>query len=209
MEYNEKQLHIMDSAEKLFSEKGFNGTSVRDIAEDADVNLAMISYYFGSKEKLLEAVFDFRGQTLRNQLEAMLHNKILTPLEKFYELIDFYIDRLKKHQCFHRIMAREQVVHTSGLVSDLILKMKRTNLDLVKQLVQEGQRKKHFKKNIDVILLMSSLIGTINHVLTTKHYYKELTDQQSMSDEQFEEYLKKKVGAYLKSLYKAILTHEE
>ena len=44
MEYSEKQWQIMESAEQLFAEQGFNGTSVRDIAEKANVNLAMISY---------------------------------------------------------------------------------------------------------------------------------------------------------------------
>ena len=43
MEYNEKQIQIMEAAEELFAEQGFAGTSVRDIAEKAGVNLAMIS----------------------------------------------------------------------------------------------------------------------------------------------------------------------
>ena len=61
MDYSEKQVQIMEIAETLFAEKGFNGTSVRDIAEKAHVNLAMVSYYFGSKDKLLEALFSYRG----------------------------------------------------------------------------------------------------------------------------------------------------
>ncbi|WP_431212540.1 TetR family transcriptional regulator [Puia sp. P3] len=56
---SDKREHILTSAEKLFAEKGFDGTSVRDIAQLAGVNLAMISYYFGSKEKLLEALIEF------------------------------------------------------------------------------------------------------------------------------------------------------
>ncbi len=51
MEYNEKQLQILEVAEKLFAANGFDGTSIRDIASEAEVNIAMISYYFGSKEK--------------------------------------------------------------------------------------------------------------------------------------------------------------
>ena len=47
---SEKQLHILLVAEELFALHGFDGTSVRDIAEKAGVNLAMISYYFQSKE---------------------------------------------------------------------------------------------------------------------------------------------------------------
>ena len=49
----------MEAAETLFAAKGFNGTSVLDISETAGVNLAMISYYFGSKKKLFEAMFVF------------------------------------------------------------------------------------------------------------------------------------------------------
>ena len=56
----DKREHILTVAEELFGEKGFDGTSVRDIAQRAGVNLAMISYYFGSKEKLLESLIEFR-----------------------------------------------------------------------------------------------------------------------------------------------------
>src|SRR5512132_693882 len=114
MEYNEKQIQIMEAAEKLFAEQGFSGTSVRDIAEAADVNLAMISYYFGSKEKLMEAMFIHRGQYLRIQLENILHNNTLTSLQKVERLIDDYIERIFKKQCFHKIMVREQMTDNPG-----------------------------------------------------------------------------------------------
>ena len=59
MDFNDKQLKIMEAAEELFAEKGFSGTSVRDIADAADVNVAMISYYFGSKEKMVNKLQRF------------------------------------------------------------------------------------------------------------------------------------------------------
>jgi len=58
IEKTDKRAHILTVAEQLFAEQGFDGTSVRDIAQGANVNLAMISYYFGSKEKLLEALIE-------------------------------------------------------------------------------------------------------------------------------------------------------
>jgi AcrR family transcriptional regulator len=209
VEYNEKQVKILDAAEKLFSDNGFNGTSVRDIAEAADVNLAMISYYFGSKDKLLEAIFLYRGENTRQVLAEMVQNKELSPLEKFNNLIDYYINKFQNQQCFHRIMAREQIIHTSGPVAAAIMSLKRVNQELVKQLVQEGQRKKQFKKDVDVSLMMNTLFGTVNHLYTTKHYYKELNNLQALSEEQFEKQLRKKLGVYLKSLFKAILTYED
>ena len=63
MEFNEKQIEIIETAEQLCAHKGVDGTSVRDIADEAGVNVAMISYYFGSKEKLLEALFTYRSET--------------------------------------------------------------------------------------------------------------------------------------------------
>jgi AcrR family transcriptional regulator len=48
---------LLLSAEKLFAERGYNGVSVRDIAAAAKVNIGTIPYYFGTKEKLLQEVF--------------------------------------------------------------------------------------------------------------------------------------------------------
>src|SRR5947208_14409181 len=114
MEFNVKQEHIIEAAEKLFADKGFAGTSVRDIAEADGFDLAMISSYFGSKEKLMEAMFTTRGQYLRIQLENILHNKDLSPMQKVEKLVDDYVDRIFKKQCFHRIMLHEQMVSNSS-----------------------------------------------------------------------------------------------
>src|ERR1700712_470108 len=153
MEYNDKQVQIMEAAERLFADKGFAGTSVRDIAESAGVNLAMISYYFGSKEKLMEAMFSHRGQYLRIQLENIVHNSDLSPMQKMEKLIDDYVGRIFKKQCFHKIMMREQLANNSGPIADQIFQLKQTNQALIKQLIQEGQKKGVFKKNIDMLFL--------------------------------------------------------
>ena len=48
---------LLDAAERLFCERGFKGTSIRDIAASAGCNIASVNYYFGSKEKLYEEVW--------------------------------------------------------------------------------------------------------------------------------------------------------
>ena len=209
MEFPVKQIQIMESAEKLFAEKGFAGTSVRDIADEAGVNLAMISYYFGSKEKLLEAIFRYRGEYIKLQLESMIQNTTMSSLEKMTMLMDNYINRIMQQQCFHKIMAREQMMDVGGTTSKLIRQLKKTNQDLVSQIITEGQKKGEFKKNIDVPLMMATLIGTTSHLVTTQHYYRELNDLQSMSNEKFQEHLKKKLSNHLKIILKAILTYEK
>ena len=206
--YSDKQIQIMEAAEELFAEKGFDGTSVRDVAKEAGVNLAMISYYFGSKEKLMESLFKYRGEFIKMQLESMIENKELSSLEKVYALINNYIERIMKQQCFHKIMAREQMVDLKGTTTQLIHELKRTNQELVKKLIQEGQKKGDFKKNIDVPLMMATLVGTTSHLVTTQHYYKKLNNLESLSDEEFKKHIKKKLSNHLKSLFKAILSYE-
>jgi AcrR family transcriptional regulator len=51
---------ILDAAERLFAEKGFEATSLRSITQEAGVNLAAVHYHFGSKERLIRAVLERR-----------------------------------------------------------------------------------------------------------------------------------------------------
>ena len=49
---------LLSAAEKLFAKNGYDGTSVRDITEAADCNVASVNYYFSGKEKLYQAVVE-------------------------------------------------------------------------------------------------------------------------------------------------------
>jgi AcrR family transcriptional regulator len=208
MEFNEKQLQIIETAEKLFANKGFDGASVRDIAEEAGVNVAMISYYFGSKEKLLEALFTYRAQGTVEKLQGMLQNKEEEPLEKVNSMIDFFIEKFHIQHCFHKILMREQVASRHSVTSDLIGHFKKQNQLLVKQLIQEGQKSGAFNKNIDIPMLMTTLVGTVSHMVTTQHFYRDINNLQDMPNEQFQKLVKKKLSTHLKFIFKAILTHE-
>ena len=54
---------ILKTATKLFAQKGFGGTSVREIAKNAGVNVAMISYYWGGKKELYQGIIDDMVET--------------------------------------------------------------------------------------------------------------------------------------------------
>jgi len=207
--YNEKQVQIMEAAEKLFADKGFEGTSVRDIAEDAGVNQAMISYYFGSKEKLMEAMFTYRGTSSLLQLEEMVQDKTLTPIQKVEKLIDRYIEKLLTNQCFHRVVVREQMVNNNGFISDKLQEIKRLNQALIKELIAQGQRNGDFKKHVDIPLLMITLVGTVSHLITTQHFYREINNLQSLTEEEFQKHIRKKLSHHLKAIFKATLMYEQ
>ncbi len=65
---------ILDVAERLFASQSFAAVSVRDITAEADVNLAAVNYYFGSKAGLLKAVFLRRASALNRERLADLQN---------------------------------------------------------------------------------------------------------------------------------------
>ena len=208
MEFNTKQIQIMEAAEALFAERSFSGTSVRDIAEAADVNLAMISYYFGSKEKLMEAMFTYRGEHYKLQLQNIIRNNSLSSKQKVEKLIEEYVDRIFQKQNFHKIMVREQMTNNNGPVSKLIYELKSGNQALIKQLIQEGQKNGEFKKNVDISFLMMTLVGTVSQLMTARHFYRKMNDLESLSEGEFEKYIKKKLSAHLKNLFKAMLDYE-
>src|SRR5208282_604234 len=63
---------ILDAAEKLFGQNGFDATSLRDITTEAQVNLAAVNYHFQSKESLIDAVIVRRlGPVNRRRLEML------------------------------------------------------------------------------------------------------------------------------------------
>ncbi len=63
---------ILDTAERLFAGRGLEATSIRDIIVAAEVNLGAINYHFGTKQKLIEAVFNRRIEPLNRRRLAML-----------------------------------------------------------------------------------------------------------------------------------------
>lgn len=63
---------ILDAAERLFSERGINGVSLRTITADAGANSAAANYHFGSKKGLLDAVFERHATGMAEERETML-----------------------------------------------------------------------------------------------------------------------------------------
>mgnify|MGYP000184469773 CR=1 FL=1 len=63
---------ILDAAEVLFMEHGFDGTSMRMITSQAGVNLAAVNYHFGTKELLMQ-ISDVRAHTVRLDVISSLN----------------------------------------------------------------------------------------------------------------------------------------
>ena len=85
---------IIEAARKVFLEKGYAATRTRDIAEEAGINLALLNYYFRSKEKLFQLVMVENLQQLFSVVLPIVNNDELTLEQKLETLAENYIDLL-------------------------------------------------------------------------------------------------------------------
>ncbi len=205
VEFNEKQIEILLVAEQLFAEKGFDGTSVREIAKIANINVAMISYYFGSKEKLLEALVLHRISGMQLHLEN-LSTENISPIEKIEKLIEYYIQRINSNRCMYQILHFEISSTKREINLEAFTKVKKNNLKLLENIITEGQLQSLFQPNINVALIPPIIIGTITHFHMNKEYYVDLLHLDS--DEKYENYIANELTKHIQKTIKALLIYE-
>lgn len=203
-----KREQIMVTALHLFAEKGFEGTSIRDIAEKASVNVAMVNYYFGSKEKLFENIVEYKSTATRGILDEILHNKDLSQIGKIEAVIDSYIERLFTHRIFHRLIHQELILNQRESLQDSIVNSLYPNAIIIKTIIESGIKNGEFKK-VDPELTIASLIGSINQVLLSKKFCNKLMcktdDYVPYEDNKF----KKRISTHLKQLMHAHLLNNK
>jgi AcrR family transcriptional regulator len=200
----DKKTYIIDAAVELFAEKGFEGTSIRDIATKANVNVAMINYYFGSKEKLFECMVEQKAAYTRGVLEEIVTDKSLSEIEKIDRIIDSYISRLFTNRMFHRVIHQEMMLNQRESLQQSIVNVLSPNSLVIKNVIESGIKKGSFKK-VDSALVIATLVGTINQVLLSKRMCNRLLDK----DEDYVPYedakFKKRISDHLKELLHSYL----
>ncbi len=208
MTLTDKHNHIIEKAEELFATKGYSGTTIRDIAKAANVNLAMVSYYFGSKEKLMETLFRERISLMQLKIETLLKNETISPFQKVEIMIDEYISKVLDKQSFYKIMLCEMAQRKNKVVVKFISEIKLNYANMMRDLVEEGQQKKIFKKHIDIMLLMNTMTGTVTQMIMNKEVYREFNSLKKVSETEYDLWLKKLLGDHIKKIFKTLLEYE-
>ena len=88
---------IKQAARKLFTEKGFDAVKTRDIAAEAGINLALLNYYFRSKQNLFDIVMMENFEQFIQQIIPVLSDENLSPDEIAGKAAVSYIDMLKNN----------------------------------------------------------------------------------------------------------------
>ena len=200
----DKREVILSTAMKLFGQKGFEGTSVREIASGADVNPAMISYYFGSKEKLFESLVEYKAGYLKGVFAELVNNPSLSPIEKLSVVIDSYIERIFQNPQFHYLMHRELSLERRPQMKDAISEVLLKNFVSVRKIIQDGIDTGEFK-NVDADLVIATILGTISHLLSSETMCRKILNKPKDFNPFNSKKLKERIGEHLKQLMRSHL----
>lgn len=96
---------ILAAAETLFTLKGFKATTLKEVSEISGANTALISYYFGSKEGLRDAVFQKHLKVVGSGFEILFQTPVESfTKEKFKELFQLFLKLSEKDQTMFRLV---------------------------------------------------------------------------------------------------------
>ena len=99
----------------------------------------MISYYFGSKERLLESLLFYRTSDLKSQLDHLILEEI-APIDKINKLIELYISRINKNKGIYRIIHFEFNSDKRAKSLSAFAELKKGNLKTFETIIEEGQK---------------------------------------------------------------------
>lgn len=178
---------IKEAARKLFTQKGFEAVKTRDIAAEAGINLALLNYYFRSKQKLFEVVMMENVQQFIKGVAAILSNPELSLVAKLEKMVDHYIDMLcaTPDLAFFIFNQMRLAGQNNGVtIPPEILAAREMIQKQVERAMKEGQITK-----IDPLHLMANLLGLVVFPFIASPLLKA---RRNISDKKFMELMQER-----------------
>lgn len=182
---------IKEAALKLFARNGYKGTGLREIAKEANVNVAMISYYFGGKTELMKMFFD-EYQDRMQQITIDSYEKAFSPEELIRETLKQIINFTKENPDLCMITMNETNFSDKKLHSYKINRIKNSvfiGKDLFIEKIMKGQNigreEAEDKHNIFIAIARSALAGILYISFVHKGMLKDafgVNDPDSYND---------------------------
>jgi AcrR family transcriptional regulator len=154
---------LIEAATKLFAEHGLDGTSTRDIAKAAELNISLISYYFGGKEGLYKAVIHEFASKIQRQGEKILSGVDLQNLDResfrssmravIFEMVPMKFASREIHSLLQREMMAG-LPHSKDVYENVFSKI----LETIVSLYVTGQKKGFVKKELNPYIVFFSMV---------------------------------------------------
>jgi len=161
---------ILEAASKLFAEKGYEGTSVREISKLSGTNISMISYYFGSKEELYRTVIREFALFVKQEFDLLIeeYKKMDVSEASFKMMIEGFITLMIVHRrrwpdiC--QILEREKIsgyIQSRKVHEEVFFPIART----MRNVIVEGQEKGFVNEKVMPDFFFGALIESIKGVM--------------------------------------------
>lgn len=164
--------NIVDAAIFLFNTKGFAGTSIREIAEKANANIAHISYYFKGKNGLLEYLVSKFYEDYLRVIEQCLEQCLESPKECLKKVIKDILYYQFNNQMLARFVHRE-VTLDSTLIRQVMTTYLAKEKYYFHKLLEQGIKAKELKK-VDIAHFLAYLKSILNMPFLQPQYLYEV-----------------------------------
>ncbi len=202
----DKRGAIIKTATKLFGERGFEDVSTRDIAQIADVNIALISYYFKSKEGLLDVIVEERMSIFGSRI-ADIKNMDLTAWQKLTLVIDDYCDKMVDNPDFSRMVYRQITYSQRTPTTIKILNEINKNRKSIWDIFEEGILNGEFNPNTNYRFVLIMFFSTISTVVKSPLMVSVMMNLENEKDV-FSKPFMEKLKAFIRDFFFRFTTLE-
>jgi|Deesub1362A_J573_1020465.scaffolds.fasta_scaffold00673_21 AcrR family transcriptional regulator len=159
-----KRERILRAAVKVFAQKGYFGSRVSDIAEEAGIAYGLVYHYFKNKEELLLALFQESWDLLLRRIREVRASP-LGAREKLRQIAAFLLKGFRADPERMEVLVVE-VIRSSKILKGQTLEMIREAFHLLEEIVEEGKREGVVRKDLDSRLATSILYGALDQIIT-------------------------------------------
>jgi TetR/AcrR family transcriptional regulator len=199
----ETKARILAAAEMLFAERGAAGTSIREVAESAGVNTALVHYYFGSKEALHQSVF----VAVATDVAAMAHaiqDGGGTATERLRRYVQGFARFVVTHPHRPQLILRDLVDGAPTLKKALASGLQPVHIRVLAAIVADGVATGEFR-DVDVQLIPITILGMVAQFVVARPLFSVVVGPVDF-DETFADRLGKHTATLLLD---GILTRSE
>ncbi|MCL6216937.1 TetR/AcrR family transcriptional regulator [Zunongwangia pacifica] len=157
-----KEEQILNAAEAIFLEYGYDKASTRLITKKADVNIALLHYYFRDKQSLFNMMVIKRINFLRNQIHHPVDNK--DPTENLLNTIEHHLDLIFDNQLFYRLMVTELMRRNRKEIVGLIESFFKKIEIQISEIIKHGMEINIFRK-VNKEVIVKNIIGLFLEVI--------------------------------------------
>ena len=154
----------------------------------------------------MEAIFHHRITHAWIAAEEMADNNNLQPWQKVEELIHSFVEGMSNKSYFHSLILRQQLSNEMSPIAALMDSVRERNTNIIGKIIREGQANGDFKQDVDIPLLLFTMVGTAYQTLHSRESYRKMHNLQNMTDEAFMAEMKRRLKQHIFFLFKAILS---